>query len=208
MKRIATWLREVDGPIFGQLFEAFPDLQLEDARLGPVDVEQADGLLLSGGEDVSLPYLRQPVGDPSVIEDFDAARDAWEFFALQRALDRGLPVLAICRGHQVLNVVLDGTLHLDIRGHNLPEQKRNDIQPLAYEREVPPWRRYGQVNSSHHQSIDRLGRDLVVEARAEDGTVEQVVMEGRPFVVGVQYHPERGGIYLPLFEAFAAAVRG
>ncbi len=209
MPRIATWLRPVDVPFFQAIFNAFPGVVLDDAQAGEGDVERADGLLLSGGEDISMPYLRQPVADLSHIEDADPRRDGWEFPALQRALDRGIPVLAICRGHQVLNVLLDGTLFLDIPGHGLPEQKRNDVQALVYEEaaQVPASRRYARVNSSHHQAIDRLGKGLLVEARcADDGVVEQVRLGGRPFVVGVQYHPERGALYAPLFAAFMAAV--
>ena len=82
-----------------------------------------DGLLLTGGNDISQEFLRQPVPDPSVLEDGDPPRDEWEFAATRNAIERGLPILAICKGMQVLNVVLGGTLRLDISGHNLPEQK-------------------------------------------------------------------------------------
>ena len=65
-----------------------------------------------------------------IEKDADALRDKWEFAAVSKALDLGLPIFAICKGLQVFNVALGGTLKLDIRGHNLPEQKDHDIQPL------------------------------------------------------------------------------
>ncbi|HEY8964940.1 MAG TPA: gamma-glutamyl-gamma-aminobutyrate hydrolase family protein, partial [Candidatus Methylacidiphilales bacterium] len=175
----------------------------------PADEEPA-GLLLTGGSDVSIPFLRQPVPDPALVQEPDPERDAWEWAATERALELRLPILAICRGVQVLNVVLGGTLHLDIPGHNLPEQKNGNVQPLAYADGVEAALRFPAVNSSHHQALDRLGEGLVVEARhAGDGTIEQVRLAGHPFAIGVQYHPERDpALYRPLFEAFATAAGG
>jgi putative glutamine amidotransferase len=137
-----------------------------------------------------------------VIEkDNDAERDAWEFAAVQHSLARQLPLFAICKGVQLLNVALGGTLHLDIRGHNLPAQKNNDVQPLRCDRRAR--HHYAKVNSSHHQAIDRLGDGLAVEAWcADDGIVEQIRRRQDAFVLGVQYHPERGNIYGGLFEDF------
>ena len=90
-----------------------------------------DGLLLSGGSDISPEFLRQEIPDPSVLDkQIDPARDRWEFQAVRTAFSRGLPILAICKGLQVFNVALGGTLKLDIQGHNLPDQKQRDIQPL------------------------------------------------------------------------------
>ena len=90
-----------------------------------------DGLLLTGGPDIAPEFLRQPVPDPSVLDkDAIRARDQWEFAAVKKALERGLPIFAICKGMQVFNVALGGTLRLDIPGHNLPEMKDHDMQPL------------------------------------------------------------------------------
>ena len=86
---------------------------------------------MTGGSDIAPEFLKQPVPDPSVLEkDVDVARDRWEFAAVDKALARGLPVLAICKGMQLLNVALGGTLKLDIPGHRLPDQKDHDVQPL------------------------------------------------------------------------------
>jgi len=92
----------------------------------------------------------------------DPERARWEFKAVQEALSRGLPILAICKGLQVFNVALGGTLKLDIQGHNLPEQKQRDVQPLRSARGAS--HRFSKVNSAHHQAIDQLGDDLEVEA--------------------------------------------
>jgi putative glutamine amidotransferase len=108
---------------------------------------------------------------------------------------------------QVLNVGLGGTLHLDIRGHNLPEQKLHEVQPLRCDARAAV--RFERVNSSHHQALDRLGEGLEVEAwHADDDIIEQVRLRDYPFCLGVQYHPERGEVYAPLFELFAEQVKG
>ncbi len=203
---VGTWLRACDRELFAAAFAPFPGLVLRDAAREPVDLDRIGALLLTGGEDVSAPFLRQPVPDPSPIQDTDPARDAWEFPAARRALERRLPLLAICRGHQVLNVVLGGTLRLDLPGHGLPEQKSAECQLLV--REPGALLSFERVNSSHHQAVDVPGAGLRIEARcAADGVVEEIRAPGYPFVVGVQYHPERGAVYAPLFAAFAAAAR-
>src|SRR5213079_3511342 len=134
-----------------------------------VSLDQMDGLLLTGGSDISPEFLRQKFADPSVLsKDMDPERDRWEFEAVQEALSRGLPILAICKGLQVFNVALGGTLKLDIKGHNLPEQRDREIQPLRHSRGAS--HRFSKVNSAHHQAIEQLGNDLEVEAwSAHDG---------------------------------------
>jgi putative glutamine amidotransferase len=131
----------------------------------------------------------------------DPERDRWEFDAVKEALSRGLPILAICKGLQVFNVALGGTLQLDIPGHNLPHQKQDEVQPLRHDTAVS--HRFSKVNSAHHQAIDQLGDDLEVEAwAAPDGIIEQVRLRRYPFALGVQYHPERSRVYDSLFEDF------
>jgi putative glutamine amidotransferase len=163
-----------------------------------------DGLLLSGGSDISPEFLRQDVPDPSVLDkQVDRERDRWEFHAVQNALSRGLPILAICKGLQVFNVALGGTLNLDIEGHNLPDQKHGDVQPLRSARGAS--HSFPKVNSAHHQAIDQLGDDLEVEAwAAHDDIIEQVRLRRYPFGLAVQYHPERSRIYDALFDDFFA----
>ena len=202
MPKLATWLREKDEKWFQPFFTKHSEIEICNARKGQVATAEADGLLLTGGSDIAPEFLKQPVPDPSVLEkDVDVARDRWEFAAVDAALARGLPVLAICKGMQLLNVGLGGTLKLDIPGHKLPEQKDNDIQPLRFETKAA--HRFEKVNSSHHQAIDTLGRGFEIESWcATDDIVEQIRLRNYPFALGVQYHPERGKIYDSLFEDF------
>src|SRR5213083_2603171 len=173
MPNLATWIRAKDAKWFRPIFRKHPEIKVWNGRNRNVRLDQMDGLLLTGGSDISPEFLRQKVLDPSLLsKDMDPERDRWEFEAVQEALSRGLPILAICKGLQVFNVALGGTLKLDIKGHNLPEQKQRDVQPLRSARRAS--HRFPNVNSAHHQAIDRLGDDLDVEAwAAHDGIIEQ-----------------------------------
>jgi len=208
MRHVLTWIREKDEEMFASFFEAHPGVVIENARRAMPDFDAMDGLLLTGGADICAAYLRQPVleADLELIEeDAEADRDGFEFAAVQTALERGAPVLTVCKGMQVLNVALGGTLHLDIPGHDLPEMKSHNVQQLRFAEH--PTVRFERVNSSHHQSLDRLGAGLEVEAWcAADGVIEQVRLKDYPYAVGVQYHPERDSCYKALFEQFLAEV--
>lgn len=206
MANLLTWLRAKDEKWFQPFFARHPEITVHNACTSDVSTEQMDGLLLTGGSDIAPKFLRQPIPDPGLIDDdIDLPRDQWEFETIPEILARGRPVLAICRGVQVLNVALNGTLTLDISGHRLPEQKDNDIQSLRTD--AGSAHRFEMVNSSHHQALDSLGDGLVIEAWcAVDDIVEQVRLRDYPFALGVQYHPERGKIYDPLFEDFFSRV--
>lgn len=206
MPNLATWMREKDEKWFAPFFAKHPEIKVHDARTCEVALDEVDGLLLTGGSDIAPEFLRQEIVDPNLIEDADPARDRWELHIIPKTLARGRPILAICRGIQVLNVALGGTLKIDIPGHRLAEQKDRDIQPLRYARGTP--HQFASVNSSHHQAIDRLGQGLEVEAWCtSDDIIERVRLRGYPFVIGVQYHPERGQIYGPLFDDFFSHLR-
>jgi putative glutamine amidotransferase len=208
MPNLATWMRPKDEKWFRPFFAKHPEIDVFDARNGDVPMERMDGLLLTGGSDVAPELLRQENVDPSLIDkdDLDPKRDRWEFDAISKAVTRGLPILAICRGIQVLNVALGGTLKLDIPGHRLPEQKEQDIQRLRYD--IKAKHRFENVNSSHHQAIDRLADGFEVEAWCvDDDIIEQVRLRNYPFALAVQYHPERGTIYDALFENFFERVK-
>ena len=206
MLNVATWIRPKDDKWFQRAFANHPEISLRNALNGEVALAQMDGLLLSGGSDIAPEFLRQPVSDPSILDkDVDPKRDQWEFEATKQALKGRLPILAICKGMQLLNVALGGTLRLDISGHNAPEMKDHDVQPLRTESSAA--HRYEKVNSSHHQAVDRLGDGLTVEAwSAADDVIEQVRLEDYPFALGLQYHPERGEIYGALFADFVKAL--
>lgn len=200
--KVASWIREKDEALFAALLPRSGAVSFENARSGPVDLEEMAGLVLTGGPDISADFHREPPGNPALIEDPEPERDAWEFTALRRALDRGIPILCICKGIQVLNVALGGTLFLDIPGHDLPELKSANLQPLRYDARAT--HRFARVNSSHHQALDHVADVLEIEAWSQaDGIVEQVRVRGYPWGLGVQYHPERdAAYYAPLFDAF------
>ena len=126
---------------------------------------------------------------------------------MREALERELPIFAICKGLQVFNVALGGTLRLDIPGHDAPEMRDRDVQPLRFDGTAT--HRFARVNSSHHQAIDRLADGCLVEAWcASDDIIEQMRLKDYPFALAVQYHPERGGaLYAPLLADFVSRLR-
>lgn len=204
---VATWIRAGDVVRFQTSLAEWPQLALCDARTasGTLPLESCRALLLTGGADVSAAFLKQPVAAPSLIESPEPDRDAWEFAAVVHAFERGWPILAVCRGMQVLNVALGGTLHLHIDGHREASHYEQDTQPLRLAAGTAVG--FAAVNSSHHQALAGVADGLVVEAwSASDGVIEQVRHRDPPWCVGVQYHPERSAQYRPLFAAFAAAV--
>jgi putative glutamine amidotransferase len=164
-------------------------------------LERADGVLLPGGGDVD-PVTYQALRHPTV-NGVDPERDRTEIFMARAAVARGKPFLAICRGIQVLNVALGGTLWQDIPSqipgsldHNASaERPRNYLAhtvEVATDSLLAPLlgKRRTWVNSYHHQSIRDLAPDLRVTARAEDGVFEAVEIADHPFGLGVQWHPE------------------
>ena len=207
MLTIASWIRESDEPLFERFLSTRSGVGVMNARREPSDLESDAGLLLTGGPDVDARFHGKPVSDPGLILEPEPERDAWEFAALARALERGIPILAICKGVQVLNLALGGGLHLHIEGHNLPELRDGNLQALRFSSTAR--HRFERVNSSHHQALAELGAGLEVEAWcAEDNVIEQVRLRNAPFCVGVQYHPERDLLYGPLFEEFLSKLRG
>ncbi|MCP5151941.1 MAG: gamma-glutamyl-gamma-aminobutyrate hydrolase family protein [Ectothiorhodospiraceae bacterium] len=176
----------------------------------------ADALVLGGGTDLD-PALYGQV--PAGAVDVDAARDRYELALLEHALRRGLPVLGICRGMQLVNIALGGTLHQEIPGRPGAPRLRQFAVLVRRRVMVAPDTRLAdhlgreelRVNSLHHQAVHRPADALRVSAVDEDGVVQGVEDPDRPFLVGVQWHPE----YLPLqpsqrrlFRRLVAAARG
>ncbi|MGC8838718.1 MAG: gamma-glutamyl-gamma-aminobutyrate hydrolase family protein [Anaerolineae bacterium] len=184
-------------------------------------IARLDGLLLAGGGDVD-PALYGQAPHPN-LTGVDRARDDLELPLARLALHRGLPVLGICRGIQVLNVATGGTLYQDLPSQRTGSLAHGCFQPqfppdhLAHEVALVPGsllaRTMGQeafpVNSRHHQGIDRLGERWRAVAYAPDGLVEAIEAPDHPFALGVQWHPENL-LGLPehglrLFAAFVSA---
>ena len=174
-------------------------------------VERLDGVVLAGGPDLD-PARYGAAADPRTGVP-RTERDAAELAVLARALERGRPVLAVCRGLQVLNVALGGTLaqHLpDAVGHTGHNPQpgvfgRTDIALDAGAHVAAALGATVVAQCHHHQAIDRLADGLTVTGRAPDGTVEAVELAGHPFVVGVQWHPEQDDPRI--FAALVAAAK-
>jgi putative glutamine amidotransferase len=186
-----------------------------------------DGLLLTGGEDVD-PGLYGEAVHPAVV-DLEPARDGFEIALVQAARMRQLPVLAICRGIQVLNVAYGGTLVQDIPSqissaleHRMsvpPHQSFDYAHEIWIEKESTLARLMSErlseadtceVNSRHHQAVKQLAAGFQVSATAPDGIIEAIEHPGAPFCLGVQWHPEnfwRTGEFRALFEGFLEAAQ-
>ena len=174
-------------------------------------LDRVDGLVLTGGADVDPARYGQEPGERTSAPR--AARDAWETALARAALRRGLPLLAICRGLQILNVTLGGTLHQhlpDVTGHEGHQPAPGVFGSVAVRPE--PGTRTAEligpralVSCHHHQALARLAPGLVVTAVAGDGTVEAVEAEGQDFALGVQWHPEENEQDVRLFAALVAA---
>jgi putative glutamine amidotransferase len=187
----------------------------------PAEVlRRVDGILLTGGPDVDPALYSQPKHESTQI---DPARDAFEVPLSRAAVAGNVPVFAICRGVQVLNVAAGGTLIQDIptelattTEHSLEQPKdarAHDVQVTAGTRlasmlDASP--ETCSVNSRHHQAVGQVAPSFVVSAVSPDGIVEAIERPDAEFCVGVQWHPEnfwRTGEFLPLFRAFIAAAQ-
>jgi len=186
----SRWLRAKDG-------------RVEIVRLDIIGgLKDFDGLVLSGGVDVdpslyggSTEYAQQPkLG-------WEKLRDQFELSALELAWNKGLPVLGVCRGLQLMNIARGGNLVQDLgpigdeMHENTPEDKRHPVilDEDSLLREIVG-SGAGIVNSAHHQAVDRLGDGLRANGRAEDGVIEGLEWAdaaGKPFLLAVQWHPER-----------------
>jgi putative glutamine amidotransferase len=189
-------------------------------------LDLCQGLLLTGGEDVE-PHRYGQEPHPALAE-VNPARDEMELLAAREAVRRGMPILAVCRGIQLLNVALGGTLWQDIPsqlGGDLLHEQSAGVNDRWHAAKVAPGsllaRVFGtedlSINSFHHQAVRDLAPGLRAVAWAEDGVVEGVEGTDHPWLAGVQWHPERGEAHGPegdprdpdrrLFWAFVDAAR-
>ncbi len=182
-------------------------------------VARLDGLLLTGGGDVD-PALYQGAAHPAIYE-VDRERDLGEIALVQLAIARGLPTLGICRGAQIINVALGGTLI-----EHLPDEVNGEIchrqdppGPTPHLAQIAPGSRLGavlqtevaEVASWHHQAIRAVAPGLDVAACAPDGALEAIELRDHPWLIGVQWHPELTASHdarqQRIFEALVEAAR-
>ena len=193
--------------------------------------EQCDGLLLPGGNDLDPATYSRPSSSNKVnpsthpqLTIISPRRDRQEIQLLKWALQDDKPVLGICRGMQLINVALDGSLLADINvdlpsanNHEANIRKKDFHQP-AHRLRLTAGSQLAAVlgtdtidtNSLHHQAVHKLGRGLVAAAHAEDGVIEAIELPGKRFVIGVQSHPEAleaetEPLWRQLFQAFVTA---
>ncbi|MBI2828213.1 MAG: gamma-glutamyl-gamma-aminobutyrate hydrolase family protein [Acidobacteria bacterium] len=195
-----------------------------DQRTTPPEdiIRAANGLLLTGGGDVN-PSIYGEAAHPS-FSAAEAGRDEYEIELVRRALDADLPVFAICRGIQVLNVARGGTLIQDIPdqvGRSVEHKVREPRSAIAHNIRIAAGSALDTlvgarleeggdvpVNSRHHQAVKTLGEGLLTTATAPDGVVEAIEDPTRRFCLGVQWHPEnfhRTGEFRSLFEGLVLA---
>jgi putative glutamine amidotransferase len=168
-----------------------------------------DGMLLPGGGDID-PARYGETSRSSSVYDVDELQDAADLDSAAYALDAGLPLLAVCRGLHVVNVLRGGTLVQD-----LPVHHRNLVHDVAFERDAA---RFGlgepgiRVSCYHHQAIDRPGEGVDIVARSSDGVAEGAIIDAPGWAVGVQWHPEDTAATDPtqaaIFAELVARARG
>lgn len=187
-----------------------PPAATDLGRAAVAALDVLDGLVLTGGADIDPARYSAERDAHTGVPRPD--RDAWEIALAHAALQRGVPVLAICRGMQVLNVALGGDLvqHLpdavgtDLHCPAVGEHGRHDVSLAAESRVGAMLGAAATVATYHHQAVRRVGADLVATGWAADGTVEALEHAGPGWVVAVQWHPEvHDGA--PLFDGFVDA---
>lgn len=189
----AKWIHTIDTTV------DIVKLSYGDSNAGKVN--ELDGLLLTGGGDVH-PRFYTKENHLNLTEDVDERRDEFEFDVLEKALDSEVPIFGICRGMQVMNVYLGGSLIRDLKSEGFDDHAGNKQQAIEHAVSIHPHSLLKEVaggtqvvvNSHHHQAVKDLGRGLVASAVSADGVVEAaelVMKDGIPFLLLVQWHPER-----------------
>ena len=181
----------------GAIAQVLPLVATEEEAEDAVD--DIDALIVTGGEDINpAHYGQQPA---ETLEGVNEARDTSDLLVLAEALDEDMPILLTCRGHQMLNVLQGGTLYQDLPtmydsdiAHRDPAEYDFTYHDITIEEGSLLAGIVGDttlnVNSWHHQGIDKLGEGLKVTATTADGLIEAMEMPGKTFVVSVQFHPE------------------
>lgn len=222
-----SWCEDIDQDEYGEDLEAYIDV-VKMAKGNPIllplfktegEVDEwldtIDVLILTGGEDIDPSYYNE---EPSpYLEEVNPERDISDFMLLERALERDMPILAICRGCQLLNVFSGGSLYQDIQTEYFTDILHRSLDEEDFEYHDILLGEYGHlldimgerilnVNSWHHQALKEIGDNLDWNGVAEDYIVESIERTDATFVMGVQFHPEWMVLdgypeYLKIFEA-------
>jgi putative glutamine amidotransferase len=172
---------------------------IKDERDAEAYLDILDGIIFSGGGDVSPLYFNEePVKEVECI-DFD--RDASEITLFNKAYEKGIPIFGICRGAQLLNIALSGDIYQDIytqvqnvHGHTCGQNVQEGYHTINIIEDSIMYEIFKKdklvVNSQHHQAIRKLGKNLRVTARSKDGIIEAIEATDDKFILGVQFHPE------------------
>jgi putative glutamine amidotransferase len=166
------------------------------------DLDQCQGVLLSGGVDIHPSYYNESRFDYPLAPIFDQRRDEFELKIFNLAYTRGLPLLGICRGMQLMNVALGGNLIQDLEEEGKNNHRKNEQNDGQHGIEVAKNTHFldsvgvssGIINTAHHQGIRELSNELTQVAWSEDGVIEAVELKDftkHPYFLGVQWHPER-----------------
>ncbi|SDI45819.1 putative glutamine amidotransferase [Natribacillus halophilus] len=195
---------------------------LEEELIGRM-VEQLDGLLVTGGGDIDPTLFGEEPHQN--LGSINPARDRFEMLIIQACLEKDIPILAICRGCQILNIAAGGDMYQDIysqkNGELLQHQQRAprahgshyvDVTPGSRLAKIAGATRY-KVNSYHHQAVRAMADGFTAVGTASDGVIEAFESEKHSFVIGAEWHPENmalaGDEYsVRLFDAFIEAARG
>jgi putative glutamine amidotransferase len=193
MEHYYQWLRS--GTVLCDI------VTLSGPTAGTTALAGCHGLVLSGGGDVD-PALYAVDAARDLAEDVDVGRDRFEMDVARAAIASGLPILGICRGMQLFNVMMGGTLIIDLERRGFREHRKGKTGDRRHGVSIIPDTNLqsitgsfeGEVNTNHHQAVERPGKELRVSALSDDGVVEGLEWErpaGRPFLQLVQWHPER-----------------
>jgi putative glutamine amidotransferase len=182
----------------------------------PEIAHKLDGILLPGGVDLDPTHFgEEPIPE---LGEVSPERDSLELELARYAARHGIPLLGICRGIQVINVALGGSLYQDLPAQGFKavqhyQKSESGVLAHSLEQSAPSplqslFPRRFRVNSYHHQALKDLAPGLRAVAAAPDGVVEAVVLEGHPFYLGVQWHPELLPEQWGIFRAFVEAAQG
>jgi putative glutamine amidotransferase len=179
------------------------------------ELKNCNALVLSGGIDIHPKFYGGNINYPGAPENFNERRDEFEIASFNAALQNNMPILAICRGMQLINVIQKGTLIQDIIDGNInkihkgnPDKQHSVIIKEGTLLHDITGKTFGEISTAHHQAVDKIGEELMINCIADDGTIEGIEWKdktGKPFMLGIQWHPER--MYLFQDRALSKTIR-